>query len=145
MPELKASHDFAVPAADVWALLEDFGNLAAWWPTDGPVKIARVEKEGEGVGMVRHIHHVGVPVPLSEKLEYLDPAERVLKLSIVGTLPPGMQSYHGTGAVVETGPESCRMDYSAEVATDSGKEKEVEGFLRFAWSLMFKGLTNATQ
>jgi len=145
MPEITSSQDVNAPVAAVWSLLVDYGNIQAWWPTDGDVRIARVENEGEGVGMIRHIYNEGMPMPISEQLDYLDPDTNTWKLSIVGTLPPGMKSYNATGVLTETGPSSCRIDYKGVFSTDSGKEGEVEQFLHMAYALMFKGLKETAE
>lgn len=75
MPQLIVSEGFQSPADRLWVLLRDFGNLAAWWPRGSPIKIDRVEQEGRGVGMIRHIYYVGVPTPLSERLDDIDDIE----------------------------------------------------------------------
>jgi uncharacterized protein YndB with AHSA1/START domain len=55
MVHLHSHHDINAPREIIWALLMDFGNIEAWWPKDAPIAIDRVELEGRGVGMTRHI------------------------------------------------------------------------------------------
>ena len=143
MSRLSTSAIIDAPAESIWALLADFGNVTAWWPTETKLKIERVECEGEGVGMVRHIHHVGLPGCISERLDFLDPATMTLMLSIVGDRPGGMTAYVATGTIVALDPQRCRMDYCANVTTGPGKEKRVDKMLRATWTTMFEGLGSA--
>jgi carbon monoxide dehydrogenase subunit G len=140
MAELEASADIGAGAEAVWALLADFGAIQQWWPRGGPVEIERVENEGEGVGMVRHIYNKGAAQCVSERLERIDPAARSLTLSIVGQRPGGITAYIATSTVYATGAGSCRIEHKAHVTTVPGREQAVERFLRQAYDLMFRGL-----
>jgi hypothetical protein len=143
MSELSASAVIAGPAGRVWELLADFGNIQAWWPEDGPVQIERVELEGQGIGMIRHIYNKGMPQCASERLDLLDPASKTLVLSIVGRRPGGMTAYVATSRLTDLGLDSCRMEHRALVTTEPGREKSVERFLCQAYELMFRGLNAA--
>lgn len=145
MPEITVSQEINAPAAKVWDLIAAYGDIQVWWPKEGPVQIARVENEGQGVGMIRHIYNHGFPDPISEQLDYLDPETNTWKLSIVGKMPPGMIAYNATGNITETGTTSCRVDYKGVFSTDPGQEAEVEGFLRMAYDLMFAGLKSTAE
>ncbi len=72
MIQLHSHHDISSPIETIWQLLMDFGNIEAWWPADAPIDIARVELDGSGVGMTRHIYNVGFDSPVSERLDALD-------------------------------------------------------------------------
>jgi carbon monoxide dehydrogenase subunit G len=143
MPTLSTSETINAPAEFVWALLADFANLAAWWPRDGNVQIEHVECEGEGIGMVRHIRNVGMTGRVSERLDYLDPDTMTLMLSIVGDRPAGITAYVATGTVVALDPLRCRLDYSANVATEPGRAERVEKIILATWNVMFEGLRAA--
>lgn len=143
MPELFAQADIAAPAEQVWALLADFGNIQAWWPRTGSLKIERVELEGEGIGMVRHIYNQGAPQCASERLELLDPQTFTLVLSIVGQRPGGMTAYVATSRLIPLGAQACRMEHRALLTTVPGRERAVERFLQQAYALMFAGLQSA--
>ena len=145
MPEMNVSEVFDAPADRLWALLRDFANLDAWWLPDSPIKIDRVEQEGEGAGMIRHIYYVGVPRPLSERLDFIDDDARTYRLSIVGEGVPGLLSYSATGVVTEMGPASCRLDYTADIEATAEKEAAVEQTLRFGFSQVIAGLRAATE
>lgn len=140
MPEISASELIDASAERVWALLADFPHIRAWWPTDGAILIERVECEGDGIGMLRHVFNVGVKGCVSERLDLLDPESRTLMLSIVGDRPAGITAYVATARVVELVPGRCRVDYRANVTTEPGREAKVERDIRFTWSVMFRGL-----
>lgn len=134
-------HDFDAPAALIWDLLADFADIERWWPTDDEaVMIERVDLEGEGIGLTRHIYNCGFPAPVSERLDYQDPASLTYKLSIVGERPAGLTVYQATGRVETLPGERCRLHYRGEFSTQPGRAQEAESFLRGAYALMFKGL-----
>jgi hypothetical protein len=143
MPELFAKADIAAPAARVWALLADFGNIQAWWPRDSALQIERVELEGEGIGMVRHIYNHGMPQCASERLDLLDPQTFTLVLSIVGQRPGGITAYVATSRLLPLGESACCMEHRALVTTVPGRERAVERFLQQAYAGMFAGLQAA--
>jgi uncharacterized protein YndB with AHSA1/START domain len=145
MPEITTSREIEAPAAAVWSLLADFGSIAAWWPRDGKIRIAEVEVQGEGIGMIRHIRNEGVDKAVSERLDYLDPDTMTWILSIVGDRPPGISAYVAIGQLVPLGPARCRADYRCYVTSGAGMEKRVEHILRFTWSVMFEGLEQAAR
>ncbi|GAB3287473.1 SRPBCC family protein [Parahaliea aestuarii] len=145
MPVIEASHDYTVNAESIWGLLVDFGNIEAWWPTSGPVRIARVELEGKGVGMVRHIFNEGMPAPVSERLDGLDEDSLTWQLSIVGERPAGLLQYQATGTLAPLPRGGCRMAYRGEFEAAPGREEEAREFLKGAYALMFDGLEQATR
>lgn len=140
MPEIKTSALIDAPADAVWTLLADFGSIARWWPADGGVQIERVECEGDGIGMIRHIYNKGVANCVSERLDLLDPSTRTLVLSIVGTRPRGLTAYVAEGRVAEIDASHCRIDYRALLTTDPGREEQMAKAILFTWELMFRGL-----
>lgn len=142
--KITVSHDFPTAPAVLWDYLQDFAHIERWWPNHDPaVQIERVDLEGEGIGMVRHIYNKGYPDPVSERLEYIDPEGRMLRLRIVGKAPVGITYYQATGQVEPLPGGHCRLNYVSEFATASGKPEEAEAWLRMAYELMFTGLTAA--
>lgn len=135
--ELQADPEF------LWALIADYGNIEAWWPRNGPIQIERVDLEGEGVGMVRHIYNVGFPHPVSEQLVGLEPEALRWQLTIVGDQPAGIREYLATGQLHPRGDGTCGISYVGEVEAEAGREEEAEAFLRGAYNLMFDGLQEA--
>jgi|GEM_PF-274423 len=138
------SHDFAASPAAVWDLVQDFGHIERWWPTDDPaVQIDRVDIVGEGFGMIRHIYNKGYPDPVSERLEFLDPDTLTYRLNIVGKAPMGITYYQATGRIEELPGGGCRLTYRSEFL--SSQPGEAEAWLRMAYGLMFRGLACAVE
>lgn len=137
MHRIVVDHDFAAPAGVLWDYLRDFANIERWWPKDrSEVQIERVELEGEGIGLVRHLY-------VSERLDYQDAATMTYKLSIVGERPAGLAFYQATGQIEALDGNRCRLNYQAEFTTVSGAPEEAEAFLHIAYDLMFSGLESA--
>jgi uncharacterized protein YndB with AHSA1/START domain len=143
--ELSMSFVIAAPADAVWQLLENFGSIERWWPSDGPFYIEHVEVEGQGVGMIRHIQNHGARHRVSERLDFIDPATRTLVLSIVGTRPFGITAYVAEGHVVEIDAQRCRLNYRALVTATPGREDKVRGNLLKTWEMMVAGLQAAAR
>jgi hypothetical protein len=135
--ESRLAEELPVAADRIWALVADFGGLADWWP---PGLLDRVEVEGDGVGMVRHIHTV-VGIVLSEQLDALDHRARRLELSITGDLPAGMSDYHAVGQVHEVSPSSCRIEWAGRYRVPAAEvETGARAFIEGAYATMFRGL-----
>lgn len=144
MYSIKVQQEFAASAAVLWDILQDFGHIERWWPTHDPaVQIDRVDMIGEGIGMIRHIYNVGYPDPVSERLDYRSAKDMTLKLSIIGKPPLGIIYYQATGVVESLPGGRCRLNYSSEFDTDTGKPDDAEAWLRMAYGLMFRGLADA--
>jgi hypothetical protein len=73
-------------------------------------------------------------------LDLLDHATRTIVLSIVGLRPPGLTAYVAIGRLTEIDAASCRLDYSALITTDAGREERVRAGVLKTWSLMVQGL-----
>lgn len=145
MPEVTTSKVLDASADSVWRLLEDFGAIQQWWPTDISTPIERVTLEGQGIGMIRHIHNRGAVHAVSERLDFIEPTLRTLVLSIVGTRPAGITAYVAEGRVTELGEDRCRIDYRALVSTAPGLEEPVQRALLKTWAVMFRGLESAAR
>jgi uncharacterized protein YndB with AHSA1/START domain len=145
MPEVTTSKVLEASADAVWRLLEDFGAIQRWWPTDISVPIEQVKLEGEGIGMIRHIHNRGAAHAVSERLDFIEPASRTLVLSIVGTRPAGITAYVAEGHVIDLGQGRCRLDYRALVRAAPGQEEPVQRALLKTWAQMFRGLETAAR
>ncbi|TXS96465.1 SRPBCC family protein [Parahaliea maris] len=142
--EISASSRFDVPASTIWSLLEDFSAISNWWPTDGLITIQRVECEGEGVGMIRHIYNHGMEKPVSERLDYQDAVDKILILSIVGDRPGLIDAYVAIGKVIALAESECKLDYRGYISCDQRVEEKVERNIRITWDRMFAGLRNAS-
>lgn len=136
MVELNVSRDFDVAAEKIWSLLVDFGEFEKWWP----VQMDRIELEGEGLGMIRHLYLNGQADPVSERLDSLDHENMILCLSIIRAMPAGMIDYNATATLTKTGSDSCRMDYKGVFKAEEGREEGASQFLLGAYEAMFQGL-----
>lgn len=143
MHRINASREIAASPDMLWPLIEDFGNIEAWWPRGAPVNIQRVELEGSGVGMIRHIFNEGMPAPVSEQLDALDRDALSWKLSIVGDRPVGLVRYGASGVITPLSDSHSRIEYEGEFEAEPGREEEARQFLLGAYELMFDGLTEA--
>jgi len=140
MVKLHSHHDLSADIETVWDLLMDFGHIERWWPKNAAVDIDRVELEGSGVGMTRHIYNAGFDSAVSERLDFLDSDNYTLKLSIVGDRPVGLLHYQATGVLTPLDGGGCRLTYDSEFIAEEGREEEAKGFLLGAYELMYAGL-----
>ena len=141
---IRTFHVFDASAAKVWDLLADFGAIQKWWPTEGPVVIERVELEGQGLGMVRHIFNRGSAHCVSERLERLDSNERLLQLSILGRDAGRAPWYRATARLLELEDgDRCRLDYESEFSAPRGRENQTRDGILSAYRAMFSGLEGA--
>lgn len=145
MHKVSASRDIPASPDMLWRLIEDFGNIQAWWPRGAPVNIERVELEGDGVGMIRHIFNEGMPAPVSEQLDALDRDSLSWKLSIVGDRPVGLIRYGASGVITPLSESLSRVEYLGEFEAEPGREEEARQFLLGAYELMFDGLSQAAE
>ena len=95
------------PAARVWSVLEDFGNME--WVMGPP----KVEVIGEGVGMIRRILMPGLE-PIDEVLQSSDPATMTYSYTIPRGLPLPLTDYRSTARVEETASGGARVYWSCE-------------------------------
>jgi len=140
---VNASREISAGPEMLWRLIEDFGNIQAWWPEGTAVNIQRVELEGSGVGMIRHIFNEGMPAPVSEQLDHLDHDSLSWKLSIVGDRPVGLLKYSASGVITPLSDAHSRIEYLGEFEAEPGREEEARQFLLGAYELMFDGLSQA--
>lgn len=141
---IRTFHVFDAPAANIWRLLADFGAIETWWPIEGPMVIERVELEGQGLGMIRRIFNRGATHPVSERLDRLDPDERVLQLSVLGRDPGRTPWYQATARLVELEGNRCRLEYESEFTAPRGRENQTRDGLLAAYGTMFSGLQKAS-
>lgn len=133
---------FNVAPDAVWALLVDWGDIIRWMP---PGYISKLTLDGEGEGAVRHIRN-STGALLHERLDGADHAHRILHLSIIPPLPPGLLYYRATGIVraepAAARPE-CRLEWMSAFAATPDAAPLFDTFLPQAVRDMFKGLRGA--
>jgi hypothetical protein len=96
MIEVEVEREYDFSAAAVWAVFADFGNVS-WVPG-----VEKVELEGEGIGMIRHLTVPVLPT-LHERLEVLDHAEKVLEYSIPNVEHIQVKNYRARAQLVDLG------------------------------------------
>jgi hypothetical protein len=118
MVEVSIERELEFGAETVWALIADFGDLR-WVPG-----IEKIELEGEGVGMIRHL---SVPVfpQLHERLETLDHDNRVLEYSIPAVAYIQVKNYRARAQVTGLEGDRCRVRWSCRAEADGDDEGEV--------------------
>jgi hypothetical protein len=102
MIEVSVERDYEFPAEEVWAVFADFGNVS-WIPG-----IEKVDLEGEGVGMIRHLTFPVFP-QLHERLDAIDHSKRVLEYSIPAVEYIEVENYRARAQVFELGDRRCRV------------------------------------
>ncbi len=107
----RAERELDVSAAKVWAVVADFGNVS-WVPG-----VEKVELEGEGVGMIRHLT-VPVYPQLHERLDAIDHETMILDYSIPTVEYLQVKNYTARAQVVELDGERCRLVWSGEAEAD---------------------------
>jgi hypothetical protein len=117
MVEVRIEREFEFGAGDVWAVLADFGNVS-WVPG-----IEKVEVEGEGVGMIRHLT-VPVYPQLHERLDAIDHQEMILDYSIPSVAYIQVKNYSARAQVVELEGERCRVLWSCRADADGVDEEQ---------------------
>ena len=115
MVELSIERELEFSAKEVWAVIADFGNVD-WVPG-----VEKVELEGEGVGMVRHL---SVPVypPLHERLDAIDQQEMLLDYSIPAVAYLQVKNYRARAQVFELEGPRCRVRWSGWAEADDVDE-----------------------
>lgn len=112
--------DFGVSADALFAILGDFTNLS-WVPT-----VPKVEFVGEGPGMVRNMYLSEDLPPIVERLDALDPENRSVTYSIPENNPLPVSDYQATMTVVDTGPDTCRLEWRCNFQPDGITDDEAD-------------------
>jgi len=115
MADVVLERNLAAPADRLWAVLRDFGDVS-WIPPAG-----KVDVDGDGPGMRRHIHGSGGD-PVVERLLDLDDEARTLRYCIEGDSPLPVSSYVGTVTVTD---ERLRWAVTYEPVGDEAEAKTV--------------------
>jgi len=117
MIEVKVERALEFGAQEVWAIIADFGDVS-WVPG-----IERVELEGEGVGMVRHLT---VPVfpQLHERLDAIDHEKMTLDYSIPAVEYIHLKDYSARAQVGELEGGRCRLVWSCKAEVDGVDDEQ---------------------
>lgn len=127
--EVELEREYEFGAGDVWAVIANFGNVS-WVPG-----IEKVDLEGEGVGMIRHLT-VPVYPQLHERLETLDHVDKVLEYSIPAVEYISVKNYGARAQVIDLGPGRCRVLWSCKAEADGASEAEARAKTRAFYEAM---------
>ena len=115
MVEVSVERELEFSAKEVWAVIADFGNVD-WVPG-----VEKVELEGEGVGMIRHLT-VPVYPPLHERLDAIDHQQMLLDYSIPAVAYLQVKNYRARAQVFELEGPRCRVRWSGWAEADDVDE-----------------------
>jgi len=140
---IKDTAEFNAPASAVWELLIDWAAIVDWMP-DGYIQ--SLAAEGSGTGAIRHLV-TGKGVRLSERLDEADESSGVLKLSLIGSLPWGLQSYRAQGKLEPLRGNRSRLTWSGTLQLpDVGAEsEETVDLLLKSYAKMFLGIRRVVE
>ena len=116
MLNVRESVVLSAGAAEVWAAISDFGNLAEWHPA---AVTSTIETRGADTVRVINISGGGV---LTEKLEAHDEEAMSQSYSIVdGPLP--VSDYYSTIKVTADDDDKCTVDWSGRFKADGADDE----------------------
>ncbi len=139
MAGISFERELPFPAAAVWALLEDFGNMA--W-----AGVKQVEVIGAGIGMTRRLHMDGMD-PIDEVLESQDPATMSFSYSIPRGIPLPVTDYIASARIEAVDDASCLAHWSCTcTATDASMdEAQLEEMLHGTYTMLLDMVENYLQ
>lgn len=137
MVQVKLERELDFPAARVWEVLEDYGNME--WAMGPP----RVEVIGEGIGMIRRILMDGME-PIDEVLEERDPASMTFAYSIPRGLPLPLTDYRSRARVEAVPGDRSLIHWSCECTpTDASmSEQDVEALMFDTYNALLDSLAS---
>ena len=109
--------EFDADAETLWAILADFRDIS-WIPG-----IEKVELEGEGVGMIRHVTAPGMPV-LAERMDAIDHEKMILDYSVPAVAYLQVKNYRARARVFALAGGRCRLLWSCESEPDGVTEAQ---------------------
>ena len=125
MVKVSIEREFEVGAEKLWAILANFGDIS-WIPG-----IEKVELEGKGIGMVRHVTAPGLP-QLHERLDLIDDDRMILDYSVPEVAFIQVKNYRARAQVFKLEGERCRLQWSCKAEPDGVTAAEstskAEGF-----------------
>jgi len=121
-------------AAEVWAAISEFGNLAEWHPA---AVTSTIEARGEDTVRVINISGGGV---LTEKLEAHDDAAMSQSYSIVdGPLP--VADYYSTIKVTAEDDDKCTVDWTGKFKADGADDDTASKIISGIYTAGLSALT----
>ncbi len=129
MLEVVVTREVDHPPEKVWGLLANFGNVS--WMNG----VAKVELDGDGVGMVRNIFVSPDASPVKERMTSLDDDARRLEYVIDEGNPMPVDNYQAFVAVHENGSGS-RIEWGANFAAKGTDDATAEAMLEGMYGVL---------
>ena len=136
MARVVVKESLAFPAAKVWDLISDFGNVS-WFQG-----LAKSEVRGKGPGMVR-LMYAGDNPPIHERLESVDAKGRTLTYTIPENIPFPVSDYRATMRVREKGADACELEWSCELVPKGISDEQAVAMLEGMYKTMIGWLREA--
>ncbi len=137
MSKVLVTEELQASAQTVWELVREFDGIAKWV---GPM-VQNMTVEGEGVGAIRTIALPG-DTKLQEQLKAYDEEGRSFDYAIIGDGPLPASEYLATITIVETGPNTCRIDWGSSFEP-KGPEAEVVPMIEGIYKAGIAGIKTA--
>jgi carbon monoxide dehydrogenase subunit G len=131
MVEVHVECDLDFPAATVWALLEDFGDIN-WAPG-----IDKIEVIGEGIGMIRRLHLAGME-PIDEQLESMDASNMSFGYTIPRGIPMPVTDYSANAKVTAIDDGRCHVDWYGRATPQGASDEEAAAMIRGAYEMLLQ-------
>ncbi|MFC1822717.1 SRPBCC family protein [Thermodesulfobacteriota bacterium] len=113
MVNISVEGEFEFSAEKLWGLISNFGEIN-WVPG-----LEKVELEGEGVGMVRHVYFPLLP-KLEERLDAINYEKMIVDYSIPSVEYIKVKNYRARAQVIELDSEHCKVVWSCVSAEADG-------------------------
>jgi hypothetical protein len=133
------SHEFDVPASDLWDIVGRFDAILDWWP--GGFEACAVTSEHR-IGMTRTLTRTDGTVVEERLLDYR-PDERMLNLVIDTGLPESIDAYTCRYEVRSVSSERCRLDWYPYATVQADAVHVFERIVDRGWSMVVEGLARA--
>jgi len=135
MVEFSIEREFAISADDLWAMLANFGDIS-WIPA-----LEKVELEGEGVGMIRHVTAPGLP-QLHERMDAIDHATMTLDYSVPEVAYIKVKNYTARAQVTPLSEGRCRVNWSCKSEAVGISEAEALANTAAFYEMIMGWITN---
>ena len=117
MVEVSIEREFNVKAERIWDMLANFADIS-WIPA-----LEKVELEGEGVGMIRHVTAPGLPI-MHERMDGIDHENMALDYSTPEVEFLKTKNYSARAQVFALEGDRCRLHWACKSEPDGVSEEQ---------------------
>lgn len=128
------THEFKVPASNLWGIVSDFSSAKVFGKTD-----LKFEFEGKGVGAKRTMIFPN-GFRIIEVLKEIDDAKMVLKYSIINSMQLPYKDYMATVSIVTKDENTCILLETVDYKTKIWKRKSAKQSLLYFMEMGFENL-----